>query len=291
MGRKRKTLIQALKASALAHLLAVLAGVKPNGYQLARLYERRLGLPHESECNSTWKRFLEGLMPQKTKLATLFDLEPALVDLFDHPLWGVMDEQSNLVDIFWILKNSIYPKKSFYLSSFEDDMSAMPALDRIALFVLMMLSAEEHEYIAPIVTSWLADSYAQLSVECEWFYLSGALLNLMLIRFESLPWFSSAEFTSCNNEANHVFWWAIFDDYKKNQPDLSPAAWAIWCSSVSRLDWRERKIYLEFIGDSSPCDSDEKKTERINIYKKVRNRRYKLTRKVNRLSIELLKGG
>ncbi|PWK33651.1 hypothetical protein [Pseudomonas sp. OV226] len=290
MGRKRKTLIQVLKASALAHLLAVLAGVKPNGHQLARWYERELGLPHESESNSTWGRFLEGLMPQKTRLAILLDLEPALVKLFNHPLWDIMDEESDLVDIYSILKNRTYPKKSFYLSSLEDDMSTMSALDRIALFVLMILSAEDHESTVSIVTNWLADSYAQLSLEPEWFYLSTALSNLILIRFESVPWFSSAEFISSNNEANHKFWSAIFDDYKENKRDLSPATWAVWCGSVSRLNWLERKAYLEFVGNASPCDSDEKKTEQIYVYRKVRNRRYELIRKARRLSIDFLMG-
>lgn len=289
MGRKKKTLLQVLKASALAHLLAVLAGVKPNGYQLARWYERRLGLPHESESNSTWGRFLEGLMPQKTRMAILLNLEPGLFGLLHHPLWDVLDEEADLIDVFAILKNKMYPKKSFYLSSLEDDMSTMSALDRIALFIFMIVSAANHKYIVPRVTNWLADSYAQLKLEAEWLFLSNVLLNLILIRFESIPWFSSARFMSYNNEANHEFWSVVFDDYMKSQPGSDSAAWAAWCSSISRLDWLERNTYLEYINGSSCCDSEEKNVQRKIVYRKVRDRRYKLIRKARRFSIDLLR--
>lgn len=288
MGRRRKTLLQVLKASALAHLLAVLAGVKPNGYQLARWYERKLGLPHESELNRTWERFLEGSMPKKARLATLLKLEPELFELLDHPLWNIMAEESDLGDVVSIIKNKYYPKKSFFLTLLEDDIGKMPVLDRIALFILMILSAADHQYVVSTVTSWLADSYGQLRLETEWVYLSSALSNLMLSRFESIPWFSSVEFRASNNESNHKFWSVIFDDYRNNQRGDGAGAWALWCSSVSRLDWLERKIYLEYIGGSTTCDPEEKRIERITTYRKVRNRRYKLNRKARKFSIHSL---
>lgn len=290
MGRKKKTLLQALKASALAHRLAVLVGVKPNGHQLARWYERRQGLPYESESNSIWRGFLEGSMPQKARLSILVNLEPELLELLNHPLWDVMDEESDLIDIFAVLENKIYPTKSSFLSSLENDISTMSALDRISLFVLMILTASENQKIISIVTIWLVDSYAQLRLEPEWHSLGRVLLNLILTRFEGVPWFSSARFISCDNNSNHKFWSDIFENFKKNHPGSDSVAWATWCSSISRLNWLERKRFQEYINDCSSCNSEEKNILRKKVYKKVRDRRYKIFRKTPKLSIDLLKG-
>lgn len=289
MGRNKKTLLQTLKASALAHQLAVLTCVKPTRHHLARWYERRMVLPYGSESDSTWGRFLEGTMPQKKRISILFELEPALLDLFNHPLWVALDEKSDLLDIFAILKDKVYPTKAYYLSPLEDDISAMPALDRITLFVLMILSSAKHKYIISQVTAWLADSCAQLKLEPEWSCLSGALIYLILSEFENVPWFSTARFISYNTDSNHKFWSDIYDDYRKNQPISGPIAWATWCSSVSRLDWLERKRYLEYINCCASCNPEEN-IKRRAVYKKVRDRRYKLSRKTPKISIELLKG-
>jgi hypothetical protein len=289
MGRKKKTSLQVLKASALANQLAVLAGAKPTGHHLARWYEREMGLPYGSESESTWRRFLEGTMPQKHRITVLVKLEPALLDLFNHPLWVALDEESDPLDIFAILKTKVYPSKSYKISSLEDATSEMPALDRISLFVLMILSSAKHEYIIAPATTWLADSYAQLKLEPGWAYLSGPLMYLILVKFESVPLFSNSRFFSCNTDLNHKFWSDIYDDYIKNQPISNPTAWATWCSSVSRLDWLERKRYLEYVNGGKSC-SPEENIKRRTVYKKVRDQRYKLVRKMPKISIQLLRG-
>ncbi|VVN00375.1 hypothetical protein PS662_03315 [Pseudomonas fluorescens] len=289
MGRKKKTSLQILKASALAYQLAVLAGVKPTGHHLARWYERRMALPYGSESESTWRRFLEGTMPQKHRITILVKLEPELLDLFNHPLWVALNEESNLLDIFAILKTQVYPSKSYKISSLEDATSAMPALDRISLFILMILSSAKHEYIISPATAWLADSYAQLKLEPGWVDLSGPLMYLILVRFESVPLFSNSRFFSCNTDSNHKFWSDIYDDYRKNQPISNSTAWATWCSSISRLDWLERKRYLEYVNGVNSC-SPEENNKRRTVYKKVRDQRYKLVRKTPKISIQLLSG-
>lgn len=288
MGRKKKTLLQALKASSLAHLLTVLAGGKPNGYQLARWYERRRGLPHGSECNSTWGRFLEGLMPQKAKLTVLLDLAPALIHLLDHPIWKILSEKEDSAKLFEMFERTRYLAKTNYLSSLEDNISTMPALDRIALLLLILLSAAKHAYVAPAVTDWLADSYAQLKLEPEWLFLSQILLKVILVRLDSISWFSSSRFMACNSEWNHKFWRAVFDDYMQSQPGSGSAAWAAWCSSISRLDWLGQETYLKYIQGSSCFDSQDKNIQGRRIYNKVRDRRYKLIRNARGFSIDLL---
>lgn len=289
MGRRKKTLLQAVRASVLAHKLAVLVGVKPNGHQLARWYERRLALPHESECNSTWVRFLKGTMPQDERLAILLKMEPTLIEMLHHPLWWVLGKDSDSVDVFAILENDIYPTKTSYLSSLRADMGLLSAVDNVALYVSMLSSAEDNQHTSSLLAIWLADSYAQLKLETEWQPLSEVVWHLISIRLESRPWFSVAEVLECTSAANHKFWRDVLDDYTKRHLGSDVAEWRAWCSAVSRLDWWGRQKYLAYVKESSRDDSPEKVSQRETIYTRVRDRRYKLVRRARMFSINFLR--
>ncbi|MBV7551492.1 hypothetical protein KW841_03905 [Pseudomonas sp. PDM28] len=288
MGRKNKTLLQTLKAAVLAERLTELAGIQPNGYQLSRWYERRLGLAHGSQEKRSWDMFLKGQMPQHDKLAIIIDLEPKLRDLLNHPFWMIMDESSAHLDIHQVLQKEVYPANKLYLKVLWDDLSLMPVLDRITFLVAMIISPKSYEIWTAYITDWLAESYAQLILESLWKPFADFLLEVVMVRCESNQAFSPTRLCSSISAEKLQSWSIVSEDYGTYQSGQAPTAWAAWCSAIWRLNWSERELFMKYINNRAAFRSGDKTSPEKKIYKRVRDLRYKLLQKSPKLTICVL---